>query len=369
MQDPKHAPNRPQAPRNPAEFAAYAAALFAARLTRPIAPIKAKIRLAAECSRTAILDRPVAVDQDLREVISLLEHGEYQAGYFDVPLTPIVALSHKNFATGATTWRELFDGLQCSDWDERALTYFESEIGATLFPSATARRTLDLSAYGGAVHCSNGNHRLVAAVVWLAARFGDTAVLRKVRVGYTTTHRPAVALIVNAVRNGKRVDIVSVGAGTLIRVSGPHTADFWLKTTDNLRPYPVRRGLAEWYRRRKNPAHDEEFGLRWLAVPPFLAIALADDGWLREQLDRPRTPTNPLSEEPPCPIGRRPSRTSAPTLATSSPRCGPMSSTSRRRPSAACTWARTRAVTHLRPRPSSDGCATCRLIWSRSRSR
>ncbi|PCE30227.1 hypothetical protein BZL54_21275 [Burkholderia ubonensis subsp. mesacidophila] len=235
----------------------------------------------------------MAVDQDLREVISLLEHGEYQAGYFDVPLTSIVALSHKNFATGATTWRELFDGLQCSDWDERALTYFESEIGATLFPSATARRTLDLSAYGGAVHCSNGNHRLVAAVVWLAARFGDTAVLRKVRVGYTTTHRPAVALIANAVRNGKRVDIASVGAGTLIRVSGPHTADFWLKTTDNLRPYPVRRGLAEWYRRRKNPAHDEEFGLRWLAVPPFLAVALADDDWLREQLDRPRYTNQP----------------------------------------------------------------------------
>lgn len=139
MQDPKHTPNRPQAPRDPAEFAAYTAALFAARPTRPIAPIKAKISLAALCSRTAILDRPVAVDQDLREVISLLAHGEYQAGYFDVPLTSIVALSHKNFANGAMTWRELFDGLQCSDWDERALTYFESEIGATLFPSATAR--------------------------------------------------------------------------------------------------------------------------------------------------------------------------------------------------------------------------------------
>ncbi|NTY41149.1 hypothetical protein [Burkholderia diffusa] len=293
MQDPKHTPNRPQAPRDPAEFAAYTAALFAERPTRPIAPIKAKISLAAVCSRTAILDRPVAVDQDLREVISLLEHGEYQAGYFDVPLTSIVALSHKNFATGAMTWRELFDGLQCSDWDERALTYFESEIGATLFPSATARRTLDLSAHGGAVHCSNGNHRLVAAVVWLAARFGDSAVLRKVRVGYTTTHRPAVALIANAARNGKRVDIASVRAGTLIRVSGPHSADFWLKTTNDLQPYPVRRGLAEWYRRRKNPAHDEEFRLRWLAVPPFLAVALADDDWLREQLDRPRYTDQP----------------------------------------------------------------------------
>jgi hypothetical protein len=41
------------------------------------------------CSRIAILDQPVAVDQDLREVISLLEYGEYQARYFDVPLTSI----------------------------------------------------------------------------------------------------------------------------------------------------------------------------------------------------------------------------------------------------------------------------------------
>ncbi len=294
MQELNNTSNRFRTPHDPAAFAAYPAALAAPLPARPVAPIKAKIQFAAEYSRSLVLDRPVAIEQNLREMVSLLTQGQYKAGYFDVPLTSIVALSHTNFADhDATTWRELFEGLHCSDWDERALTYFESAIGATHFPSATARSTLDLGAYGGAAHCSNGNHRLVAAVVWLAARFGDTAMLRKVRVGYKAAHRPAVELIAEAVRAGKRVDIASFKRDTLIRVSRPHTADFWLKTDADLQPFPVRRGLAEWYRRRKNPAHEQEFGLRWLTVPSFLAIAMADDGWLREQIANPRYTDQP----------------------------------------------------------------------------
>ncbi|WLE63512.1 hypothetical protein GIY62_24835 [Burkholderia plantarii] len=75
-----------------------------------IAPIKAKILLAAECSRNGIIDRPVADDRKFREVLWLLQRSDYQLGYFDVPLASIVALQHKNMAENASPWRELFGG-------------------------------------------------------------------------------------------------------------------------------------------------------------------------------------------------------------------------------------------------------------------
>ncbi|NBI46230.1 hypothetical protein [Burkholderia sp. ISTR5] len=293
MQEPEDALRQSRPLRSPEQIGADTTPPYLPMPAPLIAPIKAKILLAAECSRNGVIDRPVADDRKFRDVLCLLQSSDYQLGYFDVPLTSIVALQHKNMASNASTWRELFGGLLCDDWDERALTYFESEISAAPFPARRARGALKLSACGGAVQCSNGNHRLIAAVLWLASRFGDVAELRKVQVGFTTIPRQVLQLISTAVQQGKRVDIAEVDDGALIRLSTARTADFWRKTGEDLEPHRVQRGLAEWYRRRKNPADDEEFGLRWFNVPSSLIAAVADDAWLREQLARPRYTDKP----------------------------------------------------------------------------
>ncbi|AJW93720.1 hypothetical protein QHI69_38075 (plasmid) [Burkholderia gladioli pv. gladioli] len=293
MQKPEDALRQSRPLRSPEQIGADTTPSYLPMPAPLVAPIKAKILLAAECSRNGIIYRPVAEAQEFRHVNWLLNRRDYQVGYFDVPLTSIVSLEHKQMAPNASTWRELFGGLVCSDWDGRALAYFESEIGAKPFPATGANGALELYARGGAVQCTNGHHRLIAAVVWLASRFGDTAELRKVRVGYTTVPRQVLQLISTGVQQGKRVDIAEIDDGALIRVSTARTAEFWRKTGEDLEPHRVQRGLAEWYRRRKNPADDEEFGLRWFNVPSSLIAAVADDAWLCEQLARPRYTDKP----------------------------------------------------------------------------
>lgn len=294
MQKPEDAPRQTRPLRSPEQIGADTTPSNLPMPDPLVAPIKAKILLAAECSRNGIIDRPVAEAEARSDVGQLLNRSDYQLGYFDVPLTSIVGLQHKQMAPKASTWRELFGGLLCSEWDERALAYFESEIGATLFPATRARGALELYACGGAVYCSNGHHRLIAAVIWLASRFGDTAVLRKVRVGYTTIPRQVLQLISTAVQQGKRVDIAEFEDGALIRVSAGRIADYWRKTGEDLQPYPFPRGLIGWYRRRRNPEDNKETERHWINVPPFLALALADDAWLREQLARPRYTDIPI---------------------------------------------------------------------------
>ncbi|NIE81942.1 MULTISPECIES: hypothetical protein [unclassified Burkholderia] len=293
MQKPEDALRQSRPLRSPEQIGADTTPSYLPMPAPLIAPIKSKILLAAECSRNGIIDRPVADDRKFREVLWLLQRSDYQLGYFDVPLTSIVALQHKNMADKASTWRELFGGLLCDDWDERALAYFESEIGAAPFPARRSRGALKLYACGGAVQCSNGNHRLIAAVLWLASRFGDMAALRKVQVMYTTIPRQVLQLISTAVQQGKRVDIAEVDNGALIRVSTGRTADYWRKTGEDLQPLPVPRGLVGWYRRQRNPEDNNETERHWINVPPFLALALADDAWLREQLARPRYTDKP----------------------------------------------------------------------------
>ncbi|WP_186027051.1 hypothetical protein [Burkholderia gladioli] len=291
MQEPEDALRQSRPLRSPEQIGADTTPPCLPMPAPLIAPIKAKILLAAECSRNGIIDRPVA--EARCDVGGLLNRSDYQLGYFDVPLTSIVSLDHKQMAPDASTWRELFGGLLCSDWDDRALAYFESEIGAAFFPATGARGALKLYARGGATYCKNGHHRLIAAVVWLASRFGDTAVLRKVRVEYTTIPRQVLQLISTAVQQGKRVDIAEVDNGALIRVSTGRTADYWRKTGEDLQPLPVPRGLVGWYRRQRNPEDNNETERHWINVPPFLALALADDAWLREQMARPRYTDKP----------------------------------------------------------------------------
>lgn len=155
------------------------------------APGLARIRAAVAQSACAVLDQPVWKRTELGPLLDLLTvEGPTQRVYLDVPIAAVVALTHRNFSS-AVTWRGMLQDLHGFGWDERVIDYCESEIGHQSFPAPEAAYELKLTAYGGAVKCTNGVHRLVAAVNWLGATQGEHAVLRKVSVRYGRSMLPS----------------------------------------------------------------------------------------------------------------------------------------------------------------------------------
>ncbi|MEB2558743.1 hypothetical protein [Burkholderia cenocepacia] len=259
------------------------------------------IRAALVDAPASLLDRPVALDRDL--IASTFGLSRYAAFmnkesassartlYLDVPVRNIVGLFHRSFAPDARTWRELLAGLHGDGWGPETLRYFESEVGDEHFPAPSAAYGLRLQAWGGALVCSNGMHRLVAGACWLAARQGNDATFRKVRVDHYALREQAVAVMTAALRRGEAVealhnrDCVTV----VIRTRTAKRCRYWHLDGEAVEAIPALGGWQDWLRRRVGlPTRTDK--LHWQAVPPAVIDALAHDGWLREQLGNPRYP-------------------------------------------------------------------------------
>jgi hypothetical protein len=225
-----------------------------------------------------------------------LRTGEHRTLYADVPLSAIVGLFHKSFAPEAMTWRALLEGLHGQGWGPDTLAYFESEIGDAHFPAPSAAYPLILRAYGGAVVGVNGMHRLTAAVCWMAARDGAGAALKKVELQYCGIKPAAVSAMHDAARRGQRIDAAhTVHYETvLLRAYSPDAprfsrgARYWRVKGDSVSPTPAPGGWLDTWRRRAGYRPRAEAGLQWQSISATVLAALADDRWLRSQLERPR---------------------------------------------------------------------------------
>ncbi|QCP55035.1 hypothetical protein FAZ95_37040 [Trinickia violacea] len=259
------------------------------------APALPAIRAALARAPTSIVDRPVALDRELLAGTFGLRQAVRPTFYADVPVTAIVGLFHKAFAPDALTWRTLLDGVHGAGWGMDTLAYFESEIGDTHFPAPSAAYPLILRAYGGAVVCVNGMHRLVAGVCWLAAQQGPCAVLKKVELQNYAIKRSAVAVMADAMRRGERVDAAynKDCQTVLIRVHTERDTRYWRVDGDTVEPVMVPGGWLDALRRRAGRPARVDVGLAWQPVSPTLIGALADDDWLRAQLDQPRYTEQP----------------------------------------------------------------------------
>jgi hypothetical protein len=249
---------------------------------------------------TPIVDRPVVLDSEICAVTEGLRTGEHRTLYADVPLSAIVGLFHNSFAPEATTWRELLTGLHGEGWGRDTLAYFESEMGDAHFPAPGAAHPLILRAYGGAVVCVNGMHRLVAGVCRLAARQGASAQFRKVELQYCDIKTAAVAVMRDAARHGARIEAAHDARfeTVLIRAEAsrwPHRARYWLIEGDSVssavRPPGTWLGRDRWRQAARHPQTNA--GLRWQRVSDSVLAALANDGWLTAQLEAPRYPDAP----------------------------------------------------------------------------
>ncbi|WP_407973281.1 hypothetical protein ACJ51O_36090 (plasmid) [Burkholderia pyrrocinia] len=134
------------------------------------APALPAIRATLPAAPAAIVDRPVAEKREIFAATEGLALPAFRTAYLDVPLVKLVALGHKNFTKDAKTWRSLLDGIHGVGWERDTLAYFESEIGASSFPAPNAAYPLRFQAFGGALICVNGMHRLVAASVLVGGK-------------------------------------------------------------------------------------------------------------------------------------------------------------------------------------------------------
>lgn len=231
-------------------------------------------------------------------LIEAMRRGEFRRLYLGVPVDAIVALDHRNFARGATTWRNLLAGIHGIGWGHGALAWMESDVGTTA-------GDLRLCAVGGAIRCGNGMHRLVATACWLAAGVNGgkgraSLEICKVNVQAQGLHAPSASLIRDAVDMGATVHVCARANGgdcdgSYIRIVSGRSVRFfeYERASLTLEEIAPRRRLREWVRSRLRPAAEDAFGLRWQRVTPRVACALASDKWLREQLESPRYPDLP----------------------------------------------------------------------------
>ncbi len=259
------------------------------------APALPAIRAALPAAPAAIVDRPVAEKREIFAATEGLALRAFRTAYLDVPLVKLVALGHKNFAKDAKTWRSLLDGIHGVGWERDTLAYFESEIGTSSFPAPNAAYPLRFQAFGGALICVNGMHRLVAAVCWLAAKDGLDAKLRKVEVRYQPVNPAALAVITAALSAGARVDAARLeGSHTvLLRAHSSDGTRYWEAHGRRVTPTAGPGGWLGNVRRRFREPRLDEAGLKWQPVSAELAAALADTSWLRAQHRAP-----PYKERP-----------------------------------------------------------------------
>lgn len=139
-----------------------------------------KIHAAANSACSGLLDEEVYFDNDL--ALHNLFDVNRKEGYIDVPFKKIVALGRRGFWTKGQNWRQVTQELHGRGWAEEVFTYFESELREQSFPAPESLHALKLNCYGGVCCCVIGNHRLVAAKSWLVSKYGNDAVLKKVKV-------------------------------------------------------------------------------------------------------------------------------------------------------------------------------------------
>lgn len=259
------------------------------------APGLPAVRAALSAAPAVIVDRSVAHQREIFAATAGLALPHYRTAYLDVPLTKIFALGHKNFADEAKTWRSLLNGIHGVGWSLDALAYFESEIGASPFPVPSAAYPLRMQAFGGALVCTNGIHRLVAAVCWLAAKHGEAAALRKVEVRYQPVNRAALKTMHTALDAGARVDAAR-GDGQPTVYLRAHLHDrtqYWAAEGRLTVPIRAPGGWLGSLRRRIRGPVANEATLVWQPVSLDLVEAMADTGWLRDQHHAPRYTEKP----------------------------------------------------------------------------
>ena len=183
-----------------------------------------KIRAEMAKSTSRILNREMLRYNDVQIILNSIKNGQSSARkiFFDVPIKNIVGIFLKEFYFGepGDTWRDIvnkrLDGI---GWDDKVITYFESDLLMEKFPPLDSANELRLACFGGVVFCLNGNHRLPAAIGWLVSKQGDDAVLKKASLLVWDTNSAVISKIIEWRSRGYPVDFCDINQHGSLRMA------------------------------------------------------------------------------------------------------------------------------------------------------
>lgn len=197
-------------------------------------------------------------------------------------------------------WRQAALCLHGEGWGPLAIRYLEEPLRCRPMPEAPgAKRALKLTSYAGAVICTNGTHRLAAAITW-QLRLGAGGVLRMAATNERPERDGRVGAIL-AYAGGGSLEFVQVHApANLDQLSALACApsDLAIRRREGCREsllvFPSGGGAAVEVRPRSalqrllaNRATDEKRDtgwFNWRPVPDELLSAWRGRDWLRGSL-------------------------------------------------------------------------------------
>lgn len=252
---------------------------------------QSKIRAMMKDCTAPVLDKPVMCDggpyPSLGHVLNLVSSNAARTkAFLNVPIKSIVALGRMDLVGSDATWRSIVnDELADGNWDDRVFGYFASEIRDLPFPARGALYNLRLHCYGGAVTVENGNHRLSAAVAWLAATQGEDAFLKKVRTTVIPLDANVVQPLLQEHQRGQQLELAQHSSNNRLyyRSTGK-----WVKSAFSYYSAEVAwkkepRRFSNCFARRPPDIPECD----WAQVPPTVLDAWRDVAWLQTQLNDP----------------------------------------------------------------------------------
>jgi hypothetical protein len=142
------------------------------------------IHAAARNAAQGSLDNKVWYTQKLN-LFNFVDESMKIIGYFDIPVSKVIALNRQDFWTEGNTWRQVTHQLHGTGWTNKVFRYFESPLENNAFPAPSSRYEARFECIGGACECWNGNHRIVAGRAWLTNKYGEHAYFKKAKITYS----------------------------------------------------------------------------------------------------------------------------------------------------------------------------------------
>ncbi len=160
-------------------------------------PIIEIIRDLAISSQSHVIRRDMVDEEPLKVLSKILPVVHMKETVENIPIGAFGNMSqtritgiHSLEPTWLGTLKEYIHG---KGWTDKVIDYFESEIEDQPFPAAGARGVLQVHSYNGICFASNGSHRLVGLVCYLAAKYGDNAIAKSVNHRSTVFDSDALA--------------------------------------------------------------------------------------------------------------------------------------------------------------------------------
>lgn len=212
--------------------------------------------------------------------------------YVDVPLKNVLSIDRigDTWLSGQSWIDVIRKRIRGDDWTSNVFEYFEGDILDQDFPAPNSRRYLELTSYNGLTICVNGNHRLVAAMCWLATKFGDNYHLKKVRTNIIPFNKDRLLLFKSLCSNSNEIYLCrTLSEHEQRKLNSDHifNADGrFFKIENDIEEIKVKNDSIFYNLFRSDSMIKENKEIKrileqcnWLKIPPEVSNLLCKDQW------------------------------------------------------------------------------------------